>query len=63
MFLSEDELEVVKVDCGIANIPLFRIDIPLFSESVQFGTKMTRMEPDDKVILSKVFRLPHLSLG
>jgi len=35
LFLSEDGLEVVSVDCGIASIPPFRIDIPPFSESVQ----------------------------
>jgi len=42
---------------------LFRIDIPLFSESIQFDTKTTRMEPDDKVELREVFGLPYLSLG
>ena len=54
MFLSEDRLEVVKVDCGIASIPLFRIDILLSSESIQFCAKMTRVEPDDKVELGEV---------
>ena len=34
MFLSEDGLEVVRVDCGVASIPPFRIDIPSFSESI-----------------------------
>jgi len=34
LFLSEDGFEVVRVDCSIASIPLFRIDIPLSSESV-----------------------------
>jgi len=42
---------------------LFRIDIPIFSESIQFDTKTTRMEPDDKVELREVFGLPYLSLG
>ena len=41
--LSEDRFEVVRIDCGIASIPPFRIDVPLFSESVQFGAKMTRL--------------------
>ena len=54
MFLSEDGLEVVRVDCGIASIPLFRIDVPSSSESIQFSAKMTRAEPDDKVELEKV---------
>ena len=54
MFLSEDGLEVVRVDCGIASIPPFRIDIPSFSESIWFGAETTRMEPDDKVELGEV---------
>jgi len=53
----------VKVDYGIASIPLFEIDVILSSESVWFGAKMTRIKPDDKVELKEVFRPPHLSLG
>jgi len=52
--LSEDGFEVVKVDCGIASIPPFRINVPLSSESIQFGAKTTRTESDDKVELKKV---------
>jgi len=62
LFLSEDWFKVVRVDCGVASIPLFRIDVPLSSESIQFGTKMTRIEPNDKVELEEVFRLLHLPL-
>jgi len=54
--LSEDGFEVVRVDCGIASILPFRIDIPLSSKSVQFGAKMTRAEPNDKVELEEVLR-------
>jgi len=54
--LSEDGFEVVRVDCGVANIPLFSIDVPLSSESIQFCAKMTIVEPDDKVELGKVLR-------
>ena len=54
MFLSEDELEVVRVDCGIASIPPFRIDVPSSSESIWFCAKLTRAEPDDKIELGKV---------
>jgi len=61
--LSEDKFEVVRVDCGIASIPLFRIDVPLSSESIQFGAKMTRVEPDNKVELEEILRPPHLPLG
>jgi len=61
--LSEDGLEVVRVDCGIASIPLFRIDIPSSSESIWFCAEMTRAEPDDKIELGKVLGPPRLLLG
>jgi len=54
LFLSEDGLEVVKVDCGVASIPPFRIDVPLFSESIWFSAETTRAEPNDKVELGKI---------
>jgi len=56
LFLSEDRLEVVRVDCGVASIPPFRIDIPSSSESIWFDAKTTRAEPDDKVELGEVLR-------
>jgi len=52
--LSEDGLEVVRVDCGVASIPPFRIDVPSSSESIWFCAETTRVEPDDKVELGKV---------
>ena len=54
LFLSEDGLEVVRVDCGVASIPPFRIDIPSSSESIWFGAETTRAEPDNKVELEEV---------
>ena len=63
MFLSEDGLEVVRVDHGIASIPPFRIDISLSSESIWFRAKTTRAEPDDKVELGEVLRPLHLPPG
>jgi len=63
LFLSEDWFEVIKVDCGVASIPLFRIDIPLSSESIQFGAKITRTEPDDKIELRKILGALYLPLG
>ena len=63
MFLSEDGLEVVRVDYGVASIPLFRIDVPLSSESIWFCAETTKVEPDDKVELGKVLGLPYLPLG
>jgi len=34
LFLGKDWFEVVRVDCGIASISPFRIDIPLSSENI-----------------------------
>ena len=63
MFLSEDRFEVVRVDCGVASIPPFRIDVPSSSESIWFCAKMTRVEPDDKIELGKILRSLCLPLG
>ena len=63
MFLSEDRLKVVRVDCGVASIPPFRIDILSSSESIRFSAKTTRAEPDDKVELGKVLGPPRLPPG
>jgi len=63
LFLSENGLEVVRVDCGIASILLFRIDVPSSSKSIWFGAEMTRVEPNDKVELGEVLGPPQLSLG
>jgi len=51
LFLSEDKLEVVRVNYGIASIPPFRIDVLLSSKSVQFGA---RAESNDKVELGEI---------
>jgi len=61
--LSEDRLEVVRVDCGIASILPFRINVLPSSESIRFSAEMTRVEPDDKVELGEVLRPPHLPPG
>jgi len=63
LFLSEDGLEVVRVDCGVASIPPFRIDVPLSSESIRFCAETTRAEPDDKIELGKVLGPPRLPPG
>ena len=63
LFFSEDGLEVVRVDYGIASILPFRIDVPSSSESIWFCAKMTRAEPDDKIELGKVLGPLCLPLG
>ena len=54
LFLSKDGLEVMRVDCGIASIFLFRIDILSSGESIRFGAETTRVELDNKVELEEV---------
>ena len=63
LFLGEDGFEVVRVDYSIASIPPFKIDIPSFSKSIQFGTKITRVEFDDKIELGEILGLPCLFSG
>jgi len=63
LFLSEDRFEVVRVDCGVASILPFRIDVPLSSESIWFNAEMTRVESDDKVKLEEILGPPCLSSG
>jgi len=60
LFLSKDRFEVMRVDCGIASISLFRINVLSSSKSIQFSAKTTRVEPDDKVELRKILGLLHL---
>ena len=60
--LSEDWFEVVRIDYNITSIPLFRINIPPSSKSIQFGAKTTRTKPDNKIKLRKVLGLLYLSL-
>jgi len=63
LLLSEDWFEVVRLNCSIASISPFRIDIPPSVESIQFDAKMIRMESNDKIELKEVLRLPHLPSG
>jgi len=60
--LSEDGFEVVKIDCSIVSILSFRIDVLLSSESIQFGVKMTKIKPDNKIELREILGLPCLPL-
>ena len=53
----------MRINCGIVSISPFRIDILLFSESVLFSTKTTRIESDDKIELREVLGPLCLPLG
>jgi len=61
--LSEDWFEVVRIDCGVASIPLFQIDIPLSSESIWFNAKMTKTKSDNKVELKEVLGSVTMLMG
>jgi len=61
--MSKDGLEVMRVHCGIASIPSFRINVLLSSKSIWFDAEMTRAELNDKVELRKILGPLHLSLG
>ena len=63
LLLSKDWFEVVKIDYSIGNIPLFKVNILLYSKSVWFGAKITRAEPNNKVELREILKLLYLSLG
>ena len=52
---------VLWIDTGIVAIPLFKIDVPLSSECIGFGSEFSRMETDYKVETGKVFRPSCLS--
>ena len=63
LFLSKNWFEVVKIDCDMANILPFRVDILLSSKSIWFSAKTTRMEPDNKIKLREILELLYLSLS
>jgi len=63
LFLSEDRFEVVRVDCSIASISLFMINVLSSNKSIWFDAEMTRVEPNDKIELEKVLGPPCLSPG
>ena len=54
--MSEHWPKILGVNPGVATIPLFGVDVPSSSESVQFGTEFSRMETNDEVKLREEFR-------
>ena len=57
MLGSEYQAVVLWIDTGIVTIPLFKIDVPLSSKCVGFGSEFSRMEMDYKVESRKVFNV------
>ena len=60
MFLCEHRLEVSQICAGIS---LFKVDVPLSSKGIGFGTEMSGMESDDEVELTEEFRPLDLAAG
>jgi len=52
---SEYWVVVLWIDAGIVTMPLFKIDVPLSSECVGFGSEFSRMEMDYEVESGEVF--------
>ena len=55
MLRSEYRVEVLWINTGIVAIPLFKVDIPLSSECVRFGSELSGTEMNDEVESRKVF--------
>jgi len=62
LFLSGNWFEVVRIDCSVASISPFGVDVPPFSESIWSGIKTARVELNNKIELREVFGLLYLSL-
>jgi len=52
---SEFWAEVLWINTGIVTIPLFKVDVPLYSECIRFGSELFGMEANDEVKTGKVF--------
>ena len=49
LLISEHRSEIVRVNSCIIPFPLFRVDVPLSSQCVRFGSKFSRMEANHEV--------------
>ena len=43
--------EIIRVNTGIATIPLFGVDIPLSSKGIRLFSEFPRVEVDNKIKL------------
>ena len=55
MLRSEYWAEVLWIDTGIVTIPLFKIDVPLSSKCVGFGSEFPGAKSNDEVEARKIF--------
>ena len=51
MLVSKNWTENVRIYSGIVAASLLRVDIPLSSQRVGFGSELARVETDDEVEL------------
>ena len=51
LFGGKNGSEIMWINTGVATITLFRVDVPSYSQSVGFSTKMSRTKVDNKVEL------------
>ena len=63
MFLHEHRSEVSWIYAGVIASPLFRIDVPLSSKHIGFGSEASGTETDNEVELAEEFRPSDLSVG
>src|SRR5467141_1371086 len=52
---SEYRAVVLRINSGIVAIPLSKVDVPLSSQCVGFGTEFPGSKPNDQVERGKVF--------
>ena len=60
--VSEHRSEIVRINSCIIPFPLFRVDVPLSSQCVWFGSKFSEAETNHKVELRQKFQPTGLSL-
>ena len=63
LFLCEHGSEVSQIYAGVITSPLFRIDVPLSSKCIGFGSETSGTEMDDEVELAEEFGPSDLSAG
>ena len=63
MFLCEHGSGVSWIYAGIITSSLFRVDVPLSTKSIGFGTETFGAESDDQVELTEEFRPLDLVVG
>jgi len=53
---SEYQSVILWIYAGIVAIPLFKIDVPMSSQCIGFGSEFSGMQTDDEIESRKIFR-------